>query len=85
MENLGKSRPWATAFLSPPQRPLMCCRERGWRERKKERARGPRWEREREKRGLGLGQALSIFRLLLFSLGNPAGTYAEERVRILGA
>ena len=53
--------------------------------RKKERARGPRWEREREKRGLGLGQALSIFRLLLFLLGNPAGTYAEERVRILGA
>ena len=27
---------------------------------------------------------LSIFRLLLFLLGNPAGAYAEEIVRILG-
>ena len=27
---------------------------------------------------------LSIFRLLLFLLGNPTGAYAEEIVRILG-
>jgi len=32
-----------------------------------------RWEGERE-------EALSIFRLLLFLLGCPAGTSAEERV-----
>ena len=49
-----------------------------------ERAPRARWEGEREKRCLGLRQALSIFRLLLFLLGNPAGAYAEERVRILG-
>ena len=50
----------------------------------KERGRGARWEGEREKRSLVSGQALSIFRLLLFLLGNPTGAYAEERVRILG-
>ena len=32
---------------------------------------------------LGVRVTLSIFRLLLFLLGNPTGAYAEEIVRIL--
>ena len=66
--------------LSPSQRPLCVI---GRLRRKIKKARGARWEGEREKRGLFpfpiVICARSIFRLLLFSWGYPAGDSAEER------
>ena len=67
--------------LFPPQRPLYV---EGGLGRKKKRARGARWEGEREKRGLFplpiVPWALSIFPfVLLFFLRYPAGAFAEER------
>ena len=66
--------------LSPPQRPLCIV---GWPEKGKKKARGGQWEGERkEARFFPLPivpRALSIFRLLLFLLGYPAGGSAEKR------
>ena len=66
--------------LSPSQRPLCVI---GRLRRKIKKARGARWEGEREKRGLFPFPIVictrSIFRLLLFWWGYPAGDSAEER------
>ena len=66
--------------LSTSQRPLCVVGRLG---RKKKKARGARWEGEREKRGLFPFPIFictrSFFRLLLFSLEYPAGDSAEER------
>ena len=41
--------------------------------------------RGKTEESLSVRATLSIFRLLLFLLGNPAGAYAEEIVPILGS
>ena len=75
--------PPLSSLLSPPRRPFCVVGRLG---RKKKKARGAQWEREREKRGLFLPFpsslvpcALFIFLLLLFWGGYPVGASAEER------
>ena len=63
-----------------PQRPFCIV---GRLEKGKKKARGGQWEGEREKARFFplpiVPRALSIFRLLLFLLGYPAGASAEKR------
>ena len=66
--------------LSSPRRPLCIV---GRLEKRKKKARGGQWEGEREEARIFplpiVPRALSIFRLLLFLLGYPAGVSAEKR------
>ena len=76
------------AFHSRGTKPLVL--QGGWGERKREEnarrtmRRGKREERLRVRVRVRVRARVSIFRLFLSLLANPAGAYAEERIRILG-
>ena len=86
---LKQNRPFA-AFHSRGTKPLVL--QGGWGERKREEnarrtmRRGKREERlwVRVRVRVRVRARVSIFRLLRSLLANPAGAYAEERIRILG-
>ena len=83
---LKQNGPFA-AFHSRGTKPLAL--QGSWVERKREKKNARRTMRrgKREERlwvRVRVRARVSIFRLLLSLLANPAGAYAEERIRILG-
>ena len=80
---LKQNRPFA-AFHSRGTKPLVL--QGGWGERKKEEnaRRTMRRGKREERLWVRVRARVSIFRLLRSLLANPAGAYAEERIRILG-